>query len=377
MDERVVAPATDVFVRDALDEVRRVDSTTSPDPLPTLPPGLPDEWVFDRDLPCPKCRYNLRMLRRPRCPECGTVFRWQALLYITCPRCGEPLGAVEDTQCPSCRLELDWTRLLQEVDPAQLKQFEYARTPARAAVRTWCGALRPRRFWVQLRLESPPVVNRLRWLRRAAIGFCMACIAIAFWSNRLFWPLALPEKEELAFCMAILLLPIATMIGLPFFTPTLTRFHIRRDQLLRCLAYGSTGLVWIGCAFLIAAVALVVVNTLKTYTWAVAGGASRLGRPAMLYPTLVFWLPSDPWMITRDRESILISGLLLGAALYVNVVWWWPFLWVALRHYLRLDHRNALALFVSTQLAGFVAVAIILVRYTALGPIIRSLLNQL
>jgi hypothetical protein len=35
----------------------------------------------DRDLPCPRCRYNLRGLTTPRCPECGLSFddeSWRA-----------------------------------------------------------------------------------------------------------------------------------------------------------------------------------------------------------------------------------------------------------------------------------------------------------
>lgn len=61
---------------DALGAVSRAHDSAS-GALP--PPGLPDDWSLDLDLPCPRCRYNLRHLRTPRCPECGTVFRWQSL----------------------------------------------------------------------------------------------------------------------------------------------------------------------------------------------------------------------------------------------------------------------------------------------------------
>lgn len=38
--------------------------------------------LFDRDVPCPKCQYNLRNQTRPLCPECGTALN-QHDLYAT------------------------------------------------------------------------------------------------------------------------------------------------------------------------------------------------------------------------------------------------------------------------------------------------------
>ena len=155
---------------------------------PSLPDGLPDDWVFDRDLPCPNCRYNLRMLSTPRCPECGIVFRWQTLLHVSCPRCAESLEVVDADECPRCHLALDWKRLFDQVDPSQFKQFEYTQRPKRAAIRTWFAALRPRRFWKDIRLESPPAVRRLRWLLAVAITIHALSMPLAFWAHSLFWP---------------------------------------------------------------------------------------------------------------------------------------------------------------------------------------------
>ncbi|MEX0655701.1 MAG: hypothetical protein WD151_16380 [Phycisphaeraceae bacterium] len=44
-------------------------------------------YVRDRDVPCPRCRYNLRDIERPYCPECGT----QPTLTVGDPQ--QPLGA--------------------------------------------------------------------------------------------------------------------------------------------------------------------------------------------------------------------------------------------------------------------------------------------
>jgi len=33
------------------------------------------QFLHDRDVECPVCKYNLRMLTTPRCPECGTQIK--------------------------------------------------------------------------------------------------------------------------------------------------------------------------------------------------------------------------------------------------------------------------------------------------------------
>ena len=43
--------------------------------------NTPPDWGhFAGELRCPTCRYNLRGLPHPRCPECGTEFDWQELI---------------------------------------------------------------------------------------------------------------------------------------------------------------------------------------------------------------------------------------------------------------------------------------------------------
>jgi hypothetical protein len=343
---------------------------------PRLPAGLPDGWLLDQDLPCPQCRYNLRMLSTPRCPECGTVFRWQTLLHIACPRCGESLETIDDPRCPRCDLDLNWQALLDQADPSQFKQFEYTQRPVRAAIRTWFATLRPRRFWHDIRLESPPAPKRLRRLLAAAITVYILAIAVAFESNRYFWPGSTFDASCRTFCEVAILMPIVTMVGLPLFVPTMARFRIRRDQLWRCFAYGATGLIWIGCAFLLAAALTILVNILWPITWTTWAGTSQQPR-LTIYPDIVAdWLRNSatgPW----DDWSVRLNGFLLTVMLYFSLVWWWPFLWTALHRYLRLNRRNALALFASTQLTGLIAIAIILVRYTTFGIVVGSLLNRI
>ena len=339
---------------------------------PRLPPGLGDDWVFDRDLACPTCRYNLRMLRTPRCPECGTTFRWQTLLQIGCPRCGESLASVDGDECPRCRLALDWGQLLAEADPERLKLFEYTRRPVRAALRTWVAALRPRRFWQDIRIESPPAVNRLRWLRRAAFGICVVGLGASIWATGPA-PSMTELVEWLPVFALVLMLPVVTMVGLPRFTPTLTRFKVRRDQLLRCCAYGSMGVAAIGLLMFLCASVALVANTFWPFTSLAA--AARYQDPRfIIYPPLV--LESNLFS-SRLASSFWFNVALIVGILYFSFVWWWPFLWIALRGYLKLNTRNALALFVSTQSIGLLAILIILIRYSEVGLLVAFALKRI
>jgi len=191
-----------------------------PHATPVLPAGLPEDWVQQQDVPCPSCRYNLRMLHAPRCPECGLVFRWQALLGVRCPRCDASLETADGAACPHCRLDLNWPRLLDAASFRDRRLFEYTYHPVRTAFRTWGSILRPRRFWDCLPLESPPAIQRLIRLRRAAalIGV-LGAAAILFlgWSG---WG-RLSRGDMLLLPALTLVLPLVTTLALPGFTPTL------------------------------------------------------------------------------------------------------------------------------------------------------------
>jgi hypothetical protein len=334
--------------------------STSPS-TPVLPAGLPENWALDRDVYCPTCRYNLRLLRLPRCPECGLVFRWQALLQVACPRCAEALGTTDGDTCPRCRLHLDWPRLLEDGSHYDRTLFEYTDRPVRAAVSTWAAALRPRRFWRRIPLEVPPVLVRLRWLRRVAVGSTLLGLALLALLN---WLIAggVDFDGILVSCATVFILPLMTTIGLPMFTPTLSRFQVRRDQLLRCLTYACSGLFWIGvgcmCGFLYGE----VVNTiLASPSWRVVLSFPPRGDVKFDPVDVLEWLVwGNFWWSAWRYPAFGFNVALAVVVLPLCFVWWWLFLYASLRHYLRLDRGNAIALFASTQIIGLLALLIAL-----------------
>jgi hypothetical protein len=340
---------------------------TDPPTSPVPPAGLPENWGLDRDLPCPTCAYNLRMLRTPRCPECGLIFRWQTLLRISCPRCGEALFTTDTDECPHCKLHLEWARLLKEAPDQARHLFEYTNRPGRAAIRTWAAALWPWRFWRQIRLENPPVIRRLRWLRRVAVGVCL--LGLILLAGLAWSPVMASIQAAAALAASVLVLPLATTVGLPMFTPTLGRFRIRRDQLLRCLAYACSGLFWIGLTWTLGALLALAVNTYYTLThfglW-----IDRFGRgPVQFNPDLLIRMAmgSRSRYALRGPGQAAFTAAIALVVIGLGYVWWWAFFYVSLRRYLRLDRRNAVALFLSTQIIGLLLLAIVLFALTGLA----------
>ncbi|MBU0638047.1 MAG: hypothetical protein KKB50_04220 [Planctomycetes bacterium] len=113
--------------------------------------------VFDRDVACPCCGYNLRALTTPRCPECGLTF--------------------SVAQIRSGVLRWNVPTWLDRCDPWQPHQVVL-----RSLWELWRGALRPGRLLRQLDLEGPllPAVLMLvvgvGWLW--VLGAALAAAAI-------------------------------------------------------------------------------------------------------------------------------------------------------------------------------------------------------
>lgn len=104
--------------------------------------------------PCPRCGYELS----------GTIATWT-------DRC--PL----EGRCAECGLRFAWGRLLVLAEHPWLFEYYWRRRPLYRLVRTWLAALRPRRFWREVRMTDP---IQLRPLGAVVGGLFVAMLAAGY-----------------------------------------------------------------------------------------------------------------------------------------------------------------------------------------------------
>ena len=322
-----------------------------------LPVGVPDEWVQTNDLPCPTCGYNLRMLHNPRCPECGSIFRWQALLHVTCPRCEAPLVNEDGAACPRCTLALDWKLLLNSSIAIDRHHYEYTNRPVQAAIRAMFQVLRPKRFWQNIRLESTPVQPRLRRLLFVAILTQLVAVFAVMLVNLRAARVGWPQIQELyAIWVLLLALPAITTLVLPRFTPTLRLFTIRRDQLLRCSTYAYVGLMW--------PASLITLIALTAMVGSLTGWLPTTGSSPYFSLESAFSLRNALLVLQFGSRASQIFVLMSWALLLViapfQLLWWWLFFFQSLHKYLRLDLKNAAAILASTAAISILITTVLL-----------------
>jgi hypothetical protein len=140
----------------------------------------PPNWAeWTTDVLCPLCRYNLRGLETPRCPECGYTFAWPEVL-----------------------------------DPnRRLHPYLFEHHPERN-VRSFCqtavGVFRPLRFWTSLHPIQPS--NRRRLILYLVVGqglylLAMAGITLSVAYSKARWNNAVAAQHAAQFPARIAAIP--------------------------------------------------------------------------------------------------------------------------------------------------------------------------
>src|SRR5262245_43900045 len=148
-------------------------------------------------------------------------------------------------------------------------------------------------------------------------------------------------------------------MALPRFTPTLAPFRVRSEQLNRCLTYLTSTVGWVGLISIIA----ITWNTVHTaLRW-----CRRVPVPSPLSSWYLGFEPlegvptlldqSQQWWWWWSRRASSAPMFVLSAALPLAMLWSFVFEYVALRSYLRLTRRDAMALTLSTQVVAFLTLA--------------------
>ena len=178
---------------------------------------------------------------------------WSTLaLELYCPRCGYSLRMLTSSRCPECGLDLNWDRIVASAKhqaTSPLFEYRWRTRPFRSYIDTMWLCFRPWRLWREIEMENEPRVGGL-------ILFS-AITLFAFWLAWFLWPSvnAIIEWNTLKLLpgwgkkflieaalwdsfRAFLHLLIGTSIWLfmQVFQQTLTRYRIRRVQLLRIVA---------------------------------------------------------------------------------------------------------------------------------------------
>ena len=296
---------------------------------------------------CPLCRYDLRALTDPRCPECGYTFTWDELR--------------------------DPTRRLHDYI------FEHhPQRPVWSFLRTLLAGIRPGKFWSRLHPTQPSFPRRLIWYWLITVALAFVPFALAYTSSVIIERTEVPKwrtsargfyiqyrgeqfrhegrsiEQELerlyplfpsprffifaigdcgpsAFWLLVTILwPWCTLAAMLILRTSMRRAHVKISHVMRCSIYAADATVWGALIFL--PMSIVIVRAILT---------NNLQR---FYNVTL-------------RATVPLA--LLGIALLMA----WR-LSVAYRRYLRLPHAWAVALLLQV-LAWLVMLCLIGVFFAA------------
>jgi len=200
--------------------------------------AAPDWSQIDAEICCPRCGYNLRMLERPRCPECGLSYDWADILE-------------------EARWQSDF-----------LFEHQWRKRPLRSYLATILLSLRPTRFWTRVSLHTRPhprpiwlvFLSVQAWFLLVMYAIVYASTALATWSLRQWIPgrgypplaheLFLISNNVARFLddygvrVQPLLALWAALIVLVCLRQTLARCRVRGVHMLRIVAYSAAPLLF-------------------------------------------------------------------------------------------------------------------------------------
>ncbi len=202
---------------------------TAKSPLPHNA-GAPNWDTLAREIHCPLCKYNLRGLVDPRCPECGYRFSWREAL-------------APKTQHPYL--------------------FEhYPRHRIWSFCKTALGGLRPIRFWNGItpthKLHSGEIVTY--WIVAYLLGVFLALFALCAepfieamlrgkFPNVFEWgPFVLfhvLSHDGIRFVAVVFLAwPLLTLLILQIFFQSMRRRGVSRAHVRRAVFYSADAILW-------------------------------------------------------------------------------------------------------------------------------------
>jgi hypothetical protein len=236
----------------------------------TVAQSGPDWEAIGHAVECPLCRYNLRGLSEPRCPECGYAFEWREILDTTQRK----------------------HRYLFEHHPER-NVWSFFMTLA--------GGLVPWRFWRTLHPAQPADEARLTAYRWVVKGIACLPMAVAgFWllmmsldwqvndwprqrlgdlidifprqkstmASELIMPLLRMRLYNFVLLVTLFLLALPEMSSsaLLIYRSSMRRAKLERHHVDRCVAYSYDVVVW-PISFLLMLGALAVVWPFRRLSW--------------------------------------------------------------------------------------------------------------
>jgi hypothetical protein len=323
-------------------------------PEAAIAAGPPDWDSLVEQIKCPMCRYSLRGLVEPRCPECGYRFTWPDMLdrrrrlhpYVFEHHPEKNLRSFLRTALAGWRPRRFWTALhpFQPSRPARLVRYwmyaiaVYALSLILSALATAIVIANTNRIYnsraQSIQSGSAPVPARYPDARRRHGPPPLP--QWAFQMNPTSIPVILRDKlgrphQRDGFCVT-LVLPIAwpwlTFVTLMIFPFTMRRVGVRPVHALRCVLYSMDTPFWIGV--------LIIAISAGQAAAAVFSGA-----------------PYEPIEFLNSWGVVILLMVLVGC---------WR-LWRAYKFYMQFDHALATVL-----VAQFIVFLVVMIAFALLIP---------